>query len=64
MPPERRAAGLGGEEARAAIASLEQLPQAPPRRSRAPKEQEEKSREADASSPMPAQANGSNRDSA
>lgn len=48
----------------AAIASLEQLPQAPPRRSRAPKEQEEKSREADASSPMPAQANGSNRDSA
>ncbi|MGB7762886.1 MAG: hypothetical protein WBL61_23835 [Bryobacteraceae bacterium] len=45
----------------AAIASLEQLPQAPSRRGHAPKGQAANSREADAS-PPPAQATGSNRE--
>jgi hypothetical protein len=48
----------------AAIESLEQLPQARPRRGPAPKGQAETSREARESTPAAAEANGRNRDSA
>jgi hypothetical protein len=48
----------------AAIASLEQLPQARPGRGHGPKGQTEASREACESTPAAAEANGRNRDSA
>ncbi|MGA2038040.1 MAG: hypothetical protein ABSH42_02090 [Bryobacteraceae bacterium] len=48
----------------AAIASLEQLPQARPRRGHASKEQALTSRDEEASMPATVQATGSSRDSA